>query len=162
MELHVRTEPVRDCVWVRDDGTYWHWLGGWEYAVATSQTVNGLTAGQSYTLKFLMASEYTNQDQIRVSIDGGAGVLFSAPVYNGNYWDNWVEQQLTFVATGTSALIQFDTYGLNSNGYDVGLDNVRLDVAGLVPEPSAWALMILGFGAIGAGMRRKRIALSFA
>lgn len=27
--------------------------------------------------------------------------------------------------------------------------------AGAVPEPSAWALMILGFGLVGAGMRRR-------
>lgn len=33
-------------------------------------------------------------------------------------------------------------------------------VAG-VPEPSAWALLILGFGAVGAGLRRQR-ALAFA
>jgi hypothetical protein len=30
-----------------------------------------------------------------------------------------------------------------------------------VPEPSAWALLILGFGAVGAGLRRQR-ALAFA
>lgn len=137
------------------DGIYWHWVGGYEGPITTTQTVSGLTAGQSYTLKFIMASEFSNQDQIRVSIDGGAGVLFAAPTYNGNFWDNWVEQQLTFVAGGSSAVIQFDTNGLNVNGYDVGLDNVRLDVAGLVPEPSAWALMILGFGAVGAGLRRR-------
>lgn len=35
---------------------------------------------------------------------------------------------------------------------------------GVVPEPSAWALMILGFGAVGAalrGSRRRRVALSY-
>ncbi|PZQ56033.1 MAG: hypothetical protein DI570_21305, partial [Phenylobacterium zucineum] len=26
----------------------------------------------------------------------------------------------------------------------------------VVPEPSAWALMILGFGAVGVGLRRRR------
>ena len=29
-------------------------------------------------------------------------------------------------------------------------------VAGAIPEPSTWALMILGFGAIGFGMRRRK------
>jgi len=28
--------------------------------------------------------------------------------------------------------------------------------AGAVPEPASWALMILGFGGIGAGLRRRR------
>lgn len=37
------------------------------------------------------------------------------------------------------------------------IDNLTLNAAGPggVPEPSAWALLILGFGAVGAGMRRR-------
>lgn len=31
-----------------------------------------------------------------------------------------------------------------------------------VPEPAAWALLILGFGAIGAGMRRRPAPMRFA
>lgn len=31
-------------------------------------------------------------------------------------------------------------------------------LAGAVPEPSAWALLILGFGAVGAGMRQRKAA----
>lgn len=39
--------------------------------------------------------------------------------------------------------------------------SVRLaaPVAATVPEPSAWALFVLGFGALGAAMRRRRSAL---
>ena len=32
----------------------------------------------------------------------------------------------------------------------------RADVAAAVPEPSAWALLVLGFGALGAALRRRR------
>jgi hypothetical protein len=35
-------------------------------------------------------------------------------------------------------------------------------VAGAVPEPSAWALLILGFGAVGAGLRRPRTTARLA
>jgi hypothetical protein len=31
-----------------------------------------------------------------------------------------------------------------------------------VPEPEAWALMILGFGAVGATLRRRRVAMAVA
>lgn len=31
----------------------------------------------------------------------------------------------------------------------------RADVAAAVPEPSAWALLVLGFGTLGAAMRRR-------
>jgi phospholipase/lecithinase/hemolysin len=34
------------------------------------------------------------------------------------------------------------------------------DVLGIVPEPSSWAMLIAGFGLIGATMRRKRSALA--
>lgn len=35
-------------------------------------------------------------------------------------------------------------------------------VNGAVPEPSAWALMILGFGMLGAGLRRKRAVVAYS
>jgi PEP-CTERM motif len=38
------------------------------------------------------------------------------------------------------------------------LDLVTSDVSGAVPEPSSWAMMILGFGIIGLGLRRAQIA----
>jgi hypothetical protein len=38
----------------------------------------------------------------------------------------------------------------------VFVDNVSTNVGGAIPEPSTWALMILGFGAAGAGLRRRR------
>ena len=46
------------------------------------------------------------------------------------------------------------------NGYDVGLDNIRFDVRAIdsgsaVPEPATWAMMIAGFGLVGAAMRRR-------
>ncbi len=37
----------------------------------------------------------------------------------------------------------------------IGYDNVRLNIAA-VPEPSTWAMMFLGVGAMGLVMRRKR------
>ena len=37
----------------------------------------------------------------------------------------------------------------------VTLSSITSPVLGAVPEPSAWALMLLGFGAVGFAMRRK-------
>ena len=144
------------------DGTYWAWLAGYETPITLSQTVTGLTSGATYTLSWIMASEFFNADAVRVSVNGGAGSLFTAPPYiaggfNGGFWDNWVSKSLTFTATGTSATIQFDTIGLNIEGYDVGIDKVSL-LAGGAPEPATWAMMILGIGAVGFAMRRRRQA----
>lgn len=37
------------------------------------------------------------------------------------------------------------------HGIQIGIGGL----AGAIPEPSAWALMIVGFGAVGAGLRRR-------
>lgn len=145
------------------DGNYFLWMGGYERATSIYQVVNGLTAGQSYTISFLMASEYTHQDQVRLSVDG-SGTIFTAPAVNGTAccWNNWVTQSLTFTALTNSATIQFDTAGLNIGGYDVGVDKIALTAVAGVPEPATWAMMLIGFGGIGAAVRRRRKPLSMA
>lgn len=141
------------------DGTYWHWLAGYEINITTSQTLTGLTPGQGYDVRFIMASEGFNSDQLRVSVDGGAGTLFSAPPYivggpGNGFWNNWVTQDYYFTPTGTSATVQFDTVGLNAACCDVGLDNVRLLTS--VPEPATWAMMLIGLGGLGGLARARR------
>jgi hypothetical protein len=38
------------------------------------------------------------------------------------------------------------------------IDNIRLTAVAAVPEPGTWAMMLIGFGAIGASVRRARRA----
>ena len=61
------------------------------------------------------------------------------------------------------------TVALGGNGQFGGgatYDNVHLTaeslVAGAVPEPATWAMMIMGFGAAGAMVRRRRAAVAVA
>lgn len=61
--------------------------------------------------------------------------------------------------SGTARSIDFGG-GANFVAYDTVTFGSA--IAGGVPEPSAWALLILGFGAVGAGMRRRKVSLSFA
>jgi hypothetical protein len=42
--------------------------------------------------------------------------------------------------------------------YSSGLDTVTVNIGGAVPEPSTWAMMLLGFGALGVAMRRRNAA----
>ena len=46
-----------------------------------------------------------------------------------------------------------------ASGNDFGVDNIRLGV-GSVPEPATWGLMIMGFGGLGAMLRRRRAAFA--
>jgi hypothetical protein len=146
------------------DGTYWHWMAGYETPITTSQTVSGLTVGTTYALTFITASEGSNSDLLDVSVNGGANTAFSAPPYipgggpNGGFWDVWAPHELDFVATGASATITFSTVGLNAACCDVGLDKVSLSAVGGVPEPATWAMMLVGFGGLGAVLRAHRRA----
>ena len=42
----------------------------------------------------------------------------------------------------------------SSNGYSFEMDNIAVSA---VPEPGAWALMIAGFGLLGAALRRRQV-----
>ena len=50
------------------------------------------------------------------------------------------------------------TGATGSCGSDFGLTSSWSLVAGAVPEPAMWAVMVLGFGLLGASMRRPRQA----
>ncbi len=68
-----------------------------------------------------------------------------------------------FFTAGTAGTLKF-TIGTNSAD-NVGplLDDVKLSIDARVPEPAAWAMMLAGFGLVGAAMRRReKVAVSFA
>ena len=47
----------------------------------------------------------------------------------------------------------------NNDDAGIGFDNLKFDVrsvGGEVPEPASWAMLITGFGLVGASMRRRR------
>lgn len=77
----------------------------------------------------------------------------------GFYGPGWLDANYskfsTYLAAGTYS---FSITGQGEGGIPAGL-GVRLDSG--VPEPAAWAMMLAGFGLVGAGMRR-RSTVSFA
>lgn len=77
---------------------------------------------------------------------------------------DWQRFNYDFVATGPSVRLTFlASTALTSSYLGAGLDNVTFEALprepvgspGGVPEPDAWALMILGFGLAGSGLRRQ-------
>jgi hypothetical protein len=75
--------------------------------------------------------------------------------------DPWTTHTISFTATG-GGTVKADFLSGSVDGRSALLDNVNLDVTGGggVPEPASWALMILGFGAAGAALRRRRTVLA--
>ena len=115
-----------------------------------SQTI-ATVAGQTYNISFWLRA------------DGRTPNLFSA---------DWDGSSLTSIAnTAGFAYTEFNFSRLATSGSTVlsfgfqhdpaffRLDNVSVTAAtAAVPEPSTWAMMLLGFLAVGAAMRSSRVA----
>jgi len=64
-----------------------------------------------------------------------------------------------FAATGTVINItELNNVGFDVRTFDFAIDNVRFNepLAGAVPEPSTWAMMILGFAGVGVMAYRRK------
>lgn len=146
-----------------DTGAQWLVLGqqGTANQYTIQQTVTGLTPGHAYTLSWAAASELgccaTGQLSFLAGSTSG-GSSFSAP-NSGSYWTQWGHYSLNFVANSSAVTFQFQDVRPNSSGYDLGLDSVSLVAVG-VPEPTSWAMMIIGLGLVGVAARRRSIAVT--
>lgn len=123
-------------------------LGGGEanFMFGSGLTSLGLDYGSadSYNTFILFLSDgmtetYTGQDLIDIGTADGDQ---ESPRTNG---------RLTFTASGD---VFITGLRLLSSQNSLEVDNIGVVAA--VPEPGTWAMMLLGFGAIGFTMRRKR------
>jgi hypothetical protein len=75
-------------------------------------------------------------------------------------FSGWRQTTLDFIATGSSETLSFLSTGVGTAAEPPFslLDGVSIKG---VPEPSTWAMMVLGFGLLGyASFRRRRTAAS--
>lgn len=74
--------------------------------------------------------------------------------------DTAIAQRIDFALTDNVSRVRFDVLQTQGSTTYTGLAEVAFDTqsfAGAVPEPASWALMIAGFGAIGASLRRRTL-----
>ncbi|UUR06948.1 PEPxxWA-CTERM sorting domain-containing protein [Sphingomonas glaciei] len=113
---------------------------------ALDQATIALTAGGTLTsAEFNLFNAAADTSSVSIIVNG------VAQIFNIGNGQNF----FGFSATGGDTIrsIAFDT---NGSGV-VDLRQVRLGgVAAAVPEPGTWALMLVGFGAVGVSMRRRR------
>jgi hypothetical protein len=118
-------------------------------------------AGQSY--------QWTVNTASGTIFDVGPGTVVSTGInfgYNG-WADTVVRYEFLFPHTASdfTLSIRFGGPGFQG-GFDEswGIDNFALSAivdsggGGVVPEPATWAMMIAGFGLVGAALRRRREA----
>ena len=112
---------------------------------------SGFTTGFSFYYAAYAAGSVT----VWSGLDGTGTLLASLALpVTPNAAYVWNPIGVTFSGTAESAV-----FGGSAN--QIGFDNITLGsaVAGGVPEPSTWAMMLLGFGGLGfAGYRRNKAA----
>ncbi len=107
------------------------------------------TVGSLYSYSFTLANLGGTPSSFNASI-GGTSVLsltnpgaFAYTVYSG-----------TFTATSAATALRF-TFQQDPSFFRLDAISVSM-ISGAVPEPAAWAMMIGGFGLVGASLRRRR------
>ncbi len=86
------------------------------------------------------------------------GYLNNVAVFSRVYEpaSNWPSGVVATPSGGYETIL-VDRVRFVQDGFHSGtLDNINVSAAASVPEPEAWALMIAGFGAAGAALRRHR------
>jgi len=130
---------------------------------ALSQTINGLVVGQTYHLSF----DYAFSQQFGFSGDTTQNLMVSLGGFSDtspNYvipnhsFQPWATYNKDIVATATSETLSFFSTASPQLPPFALVSNVSL--TGGVPEPATWAIMLLGFGGLGAAirMRKRRLA----
>jgi choice-of-anchor C domain-containing protein len=158
-------------------GTYWTSADG-----TRSLDLNGLvpgsisqtfdvTPGQAYQVTFDLAGNPAGGPTAKtLTTSANATIVLSSFDTTGKDLSNmgWTPVSFNFTATGSTETLTFlsTTAGYSGNStyptaFGPALDNVSVTA---VPEPSTWAMMILGFLGVGlASYRRKReLALRLA
>lgn len=158
--------------------------GGTDFALAS----NGATASATSQLEATGPNGRSGANNAINATIGGD--YFSANPANWIYHSGSqaASETLTVTFAAPTSLSSFTIWGRYENQSQRDIYNVRLyggrtllasyssldarsqnfvtvdlgPIAGGVPEPSAWALLILGFGAVGAAQRRRTRTSSFA
>jgi hypothetical protein len=120
---------------------------------------NGI-AVDANTTYFFSTWIHTTFDQAPAELNfsiniNSIGTTFTA----GAIADGWQQFFASWNSgSATTADIALVNQQLAFSGNDFALDDISLSTSSPAPEPAAWALMIVGFGAAGSMLRRRRVA----
>jgi PEP-CTERM motif len=133
-----------------EEGAYAAQIAGYSFGPDTLTQTIATTAGQDYTLSFWIYQQAIGPlTFFSVTWDGSTVVSMSYPASDSGDIP-YVNFTASVVGMGSDTL-QF--ISANDPGWTY-VDNVSL---GVVPEPSTWAMMMLGFAGLGfAGYRKTK------
>jgi len=123
------------------------------------QTINGLQTGSMYNVKFWWAAGQARlargdtTSRLEVSFGNAVQSTITHNVADQGF-AGWEQVSMTFRAGSSSEVLRFLSVGTpTALPPMVFLDGVSVSA---VPEPASWAMMIMGFGLIGAAARRRK------
>lgn len=160
-----------------------------EPKIAWQQTINGVVAGQQYFFEAFLTDLslrgtgnqahvefFVEQDNLTKSL----GAFFvGKPIYDEGTetrTPGWLGVSNIYTSLSSSAVtLTLKNISTANSGNDFGLDSINFSntsivdpgsvlppIMSAVPEPTSWALMIVGFGLTGAALRRRTKSLSYA
>lgn len=149
-------------------------------------------AGETTTLSFLLSATQSGFGEIDFagaaltfgsaltgtwgySLNGivtNLGSFAASELTRAYYTQSWgptdpFDAHTLFFTPDSAGTVSFSLSTVSNNGTGPKLDNLALSIArlpggGAVPEPGTWAMLILGFGVIGAAARRQSMARGLA
>jgi hypothetical protein len=127
----------------------------------SNNAILNVAAGFDTGFSFFYSSSVAAAVTVWSGLDGTGTLLGEIPItgqFNSGCtgdptgdFCNWTNQGVSFA--GVARSINFGGTANQTVYDDITFGS---DVAGAVPEPATWGLMILGFGAIGCALRRRR------
>ena len=114
------------------------------------------TIGGSFARQDITANGNGTRVSIFSNVGGTYSSLFTNTIAANSYGNSTPFSGLT-ANLGVGDTIDFALNNLGDYAYDSTGITANLSVAS-VPEPATWAMMIIGFGAVGSAMRSRRRA----
>jgi choice-of-anchor C domain-containing protein len=144
-------------------GGYWQPEDG-ARSVDLSGNANGsiaqtfdTVAGQAYLVNFWLAGNPDGGPAAKIAISSADGSQLQSNTFtvtgaNSHTNMGWAAYTYQFTAATNATTLSFAS--ATNTAFGPALDNVSVSLA--VPEPTSWALMLIGFGGLGAALRRQR------
>lgn len=156
--IHGTTNDGAGALPVVGDGTnYLSVLGGGSYTISLAATsIVSFVLGSLDTYNTVVLS-FASGDPLSLSGAQIKGALTPTPLVNsGDQTIPATNGRVTYTVNGGDPLITGITFLSEGNSFEID------DLATAVPEPATWAMLVIGFGAVGTAMRRRKPANGLA